>query len=302
MEIIVADGGSSDRTLEEIAKVAAIHPIVRVINNPGRFQDTGCNLAAKQANPESEYFIRVDAHSTWSERFIPSCIETAMRTGADLVVFVNAPVGISPFQEALAFALKHPLGVGNSQYRLGKTSAWVDHGQHGCFTRGIWEKTGGYLCSDGLRANEDGELSYRVTQAGGKIWLERDLRMTYYPRKDLFSLAVQYFHYGVGRFTNQWLHKSWPSVRQLIPPFFLVLLIAGIGMSLFGKPLPLLLLLLAYGGLMMAASLLGMISQANIHLWRLMLIFPTIQLSWASGFLFALLMPRKSSQKNKLSP
>jgi succinoglycan biosynthesis protein ExoA len=285
MEIIVADGGSRDRTLDEIAKISTIHPFVRVIENPRKFQDTGCNLAAAQANPDSKYFIRVDAHSKWSEGFIPKCVETAERTGAALVVFVNAPVGITPFQQALAYALSHPLGVGNSQYRLGKKSAWVDHGQHGCFTRAIWKQTGGYLCSDGLRANEDGELSYRVTRAVGKIWLERDLRMTYFPRKDLFSLAKQYFHYGVGRFTNQWLHKSWPSARQLIPPAFLLLLIACFGMALCGLHLPLLILICMYGGVMLAATLHGMMSTRNLHLWRLFVIFPMIQMSWAAGFL-----------------
>ena len=285
MEIIVADGGSRDRTRDEIAKVAAIHPFVRVIENPRKFQDTGCNLAAEQANPNSQYFIRVDAHSKWSEGFIPKCVEAAERTGAALVVFVNAPVGITPFQQALAYALSHPLGVGNSQYRLGKASAWVDHGQHGCFTRAIWEQTGGYLCSDGLRANEDGELSYRVTQAGGKIWLERDLRMTYFPRKDLFSLAKLYFHYGVGRFTNQWLHKSWPSARQLIPPAFLLILLAFLVLALCGIPLPLVILLGIYGAIMIAATLHGMVTKGNFHLWRLFYIFPVIQLCWGAGFL-----------------
>jgi succinoglycan biosynthesis protein ExoA len=285
MEIIVADGGSKDRTLEEIAKVSIDYPFVQVIENPKKFQDTGCNLAAQKANPRSQYYIRVDAHSKWSEGFIPKCIEAAQRTGADLVVFVNAPVGITPFQQALAYALSHPLGVGNSQYRLGKRSGWVDHGQHGCFTREIWEKTGGYLCSEGLRANEDGELSYRVIQAGGKIWLDQELRMTYFPRKDLYSLAKQYFHYGVGRFTNQYLHKSWPSARQLIPPAFLILLFACLSLTLVGISLPLLMLLGTYGALIMLATIQGILTTRDYHLWRLFYIFATIQLSWAVGFL-----------------
>ena len=77
MEIVVADGQSPDHTRDEVAKVSTQYPFVRVIDNPQRLQSAGCNLAAAQADPRSEYYIRVDAHSKWSENFLPLCIKTA---------------------------------------------------------------------------------------------------------------------------------------------------------------------------------------------------------------------------------
>ena len=102
MEIIVADGQSTDRTKEEVAKVSAQYPFVRVIDNPQRLQSAGCNLAAAQAEPRSEYYIRVDAHSKWSENFLLLCIQTAKETGADLVVFCERSSRHHAFSKSLS--------------------------------------------------------------------------------------------------------------------------------------------------------------------------------------------------------
>jgi succinoglycan biosynthesis protein ExoA len=288
MEIIVADGQSRDRTREEVAKVTEQYSFVRLINNPEKLQSAGCNRAAAEALPQSEYFIRVDAHSKWSENFLPLCIQTAKETRADLVVFVNAPVGITPFQKALAYALQHPLGVGNSLYRLGKHSGWVDHGQHGCFTREIWKKTQGYSLIPGLRANEDVELSFRVANQSGKIWLNQKLRMSYFPRKNIVQLATQYFHYGIGRFTNHQVSKKALSWRQLIPPFFIGATIAGLLLSVIGVIWPLLSIYTVYITLILIVVVKAIINQRNLFCCFLLCIFPVIHFFWGLGFLGAL--------------
>lgn len=295
MEVIVADGQSTDHTREEVAKISAQYPFVRVIDNPRRLQSAGCNLAAAQADPRSEYYIRVDAHSKWSERFLPLCIETAKKTGAALVVFVNAPVGITPFQKALAYALQHPLGVGNSLYRLGSHTGWVDHGQHGCFTKEIWERTQGYSLIPGLRANEDVELSYRLVNLGGKIWLNQNLRMSYFPRKNIIQLATQYFHYGIGRFTNHQVSKKSLSWRQLIPPLFVGATITGIFLSVIGIIWPLLSIYTVYVTLILLVTIKAIIKQRNLYYCFLLCIFPVIHFVWSIGFLSALFKSLKES-------
>jgi len=289
MEIIVADGQSRDRTRGEVAKVAEKYPFVRVIDNPKRLQSAGCNLAAAQADPKSEYYIRVDAHSKWSENFLPLCIQTAKETKADLVVFVNAPVGITPFQKALAYALQHPLGVGNSLYRLGNYSGWVNHGQHGCFTKNIWRKTNGYSLKPGLRANEDVELSFRVAEKGGKIWLNQSLQMSYFPRRNVQQLAIQYFHYGIGRFTNHSITRKSFSWRQIVPVIFVWAASTSIILTFFGFLLPGIIVFGLYSLVLLFVIAKAVFKTKDLRLIYLFSVFPTIHLCWGIGFTKSLL-------------
>jgi len=285
MEIIVADGQSTDRTREEVAKVTEQYSFVRLINNPEKLQSAGCNRAAAEALPQSEYFIRVDAHSNWSPNFLPLCIQAAQETGADLVVFVNAPIGITPFQKAVAFALRHPLGMGNSTYRHGNTSGWVEHGQHGCFTRKIWGESGGYNLNPYLRANEDVELSFRIRSHGGKIWLEKALRMAYFPRDSSLALFKQYYHYGVGRFFNFWISKVRLKPRHFMPVSLAVALILGLALAYMGYPFPLIGILTIYF-LSLVIGVIKYFKEIKGLFWPYFFtIFPAIHLGWAFGFL-----------------
>jgi succinoglycan biosynthesis protein ExoA len=289
MEIVVADGQSTDHTRKEVAKVSAQYPFVSVIDNPQRLQSAGCNLAAAQADPRSEYYIRVDAHSKWSENFLPLCIQTAKETKADLVVFVNAPVGITPFQKALAYALQHPLGVGNSLYRLGNYSGWVDHGQHGCFTRSMWVSTNGYNFSKNLCANEDVELSFRVAANGGKIWLNHILQMSYFPRRNIQELAIQYFHYGIGRFTNHSITRKSFSWRQIVPVIFVWAASTSLILTFFGVLLPSIVVFGLYSLVLLFVIGKAVLKTKDLSLIYLFPIFPTIHLCWGIGFTKSLL-------------
>lgn len=295
LEVIVADGQSTDRTKEEVAKVSAQYPFVRLIDNPKRLQSAGCNLAAAQADPRSEYYIRVDAHSRWSENFLPLCIETAKKTGANLVVFVNAPIGITPFQKALAYALQHPLGVGGTPYRLGSRSGWVDHGQHGCFTEQTWKKTKGYSLSTYLRANEDVELSSRIVNHGGKIWLEKDLRMFYFTRRNIGGLFKQYFYYGVGRYFNHRRSKTPFRLRHLFPLFLLFALILGFVFLLIGRPFFLFLVTGVYLLGVFIPTVIACLRSKDLFFMYLTGIFPAMHLGWALGYFF-------SAAKNAIRP
>ena len=287
MEIIVADGQSTDHTRKEVGKVSAQYPFVRVIENPQSLQSAGCNLAATQADPRSEFYIRVDAHSKWSENFLPLCIQTAKETKADLVVFVNAPVGITPFQKALAYALQHPLGVGNSLYRLGKYSGWVDHGQHGCFTRSIWRLTNGYNNSKDLWPNEDVELSFRVAANGGRIWLNQILKMSYFPRRNIQKLAIQYFHYGIGRFTNHSITRKSFSWRQIVPVIFVWAASTSLILTFFGFLLPSIVVFGLYSLVLLFVIAKAVFKSKDLRLIYLFTIFPTIHLCWGFGFTVA---------------
>ena len=49
IEILVADGRSTDRTRDILAQLAAADPRIRVVDNPARLQAAGLGLLVKQS-------------------------------------------------------------------------------------------------------------------------------------------------------------------------------------------------------------------------------------------------------------
>ena len=59
MEILVADGRSSDKTREILARLSAEDSRIRMIDNPYRIQAAGMNAMLKAARGEFQQFVSV---------------------------------------------------------------------------------------------------------------------------------------------------------------------------------------------------------------------------------------------------
>src|SRR5689334_17178140 len=83
IEILVADGRSSDRTRDFVTKLAADDPRIQLIDNPERLQAAGLGHIVKQAI--GDVIVRMDVHCEYAPDYVRKCIETLERTGADNV-------------------------------------------------------------------------------------------------------------------------------------------------------------------------------------------------------------------------
>lgn len=220
LELMVVDGGSTDATRRIVTELGAELPFLRLLDNPARLQAAAFNLAMREADPRATCLLRCDAHALYSPGFMTRAVETLTETGAAMVAFTDHPEALGTFQTAVAFAQSTPLGVGNAQYRLGNFSGWVDHGKHGCFSGAAVKSVGGY--DESFSHNEDGELSLRLREAGGGIWLDSKLVVGYHPRATPRALARQYYLYGRGRALTCLKHRIVPSPRQLLPPLLVL--------------------------------------------------------------------------------
>ena len=278
-DIVVMDGGSSDGTCAIVTRLAASFPNVRLGRNPGRIQSCALNRAA--LNADADILIRCDAHSLYPPRYVSRLIEAMERTGADSVVVPMDAVGEGCFQRAAAWIVDTPLGSGGSAHRGGVRSSYVDHGHHAAFKLARFRELGGY--DETFTHNEDAEYDRRLTQAGGKVWLDADIRIGYFPRATARALWRQYWNYGAGRARTLLKHRAAPRLRQVVPVLNFALLALSLASAAF---VPLTLVWPAfYLGVLFAASLFVAAKHKSPCGLGAGLALAIIHNAWALGFI-----------------
>jgi succinoglycan biosynthesis protein ExoA len=294
LEVVLAVGPSQDATWEIARRLAEADPRVRVVANPsGRIPAAG-NIALR----ESRYPVvaRVDGHALIPPGYLRRAVETLQRTGADNVGGIMAAEGVTPFERAVAWAMTSPAGVGSAPFHTGGQPGPADSVYLGVYRREALERAGGYDESY-LRA-EDWELNHRIRRAGGLVWFQPELRVSYRPRATLRALASQYFQYGRWRRVVARQHPGTVSYRYLAPPAALLAIAAGLAAGLAGVGA------LAAGagpalgwltlGLAVPAGYLAGILAVTVRAARdlppavaarLAVVLPAMHLCWGAGFL-----------------
>ena len=79
IEVVVADGGSTDGTRSVVSKFAK----VRVVDNPRRIRPAGLNAAIAAAS--GDIIVRVDARTALAPDYVERCVSALERSGAAIV-------------------------------------------------------------------------------------------------------------------------------------------------------------------------------------------------------------------------
>ena len=233
LEVLVADGMSDDGTRERLAAVAARDPRVRVLDNPRRVTPAALNVGVRAAR--GDVIVRVDAHGEYPRDYVRALVGWLARSGADNVggVCRTVPAGPGPRAWAIAAALSHPFGVGNSHFRTGSGSGEareVDTVPFGCWRRDVFARVGGF--DEELVRNQDDEFNHRLRRAGGRVVLVPGVVTTYYARGTYARLWRMMYQYGYFKPLAARKLGRVPTVRQLVPPAF----VAGVGGALALAP------------------------------------------------------------------
>jgi len=285
-EILMADGGSRDRTLALLREVDR-EGRVRVLPNPGRTAPAALNVLLSAA--QGEIVTRVDGHSFVAEDYLERIVEVMEATGESVV---GGPVQMevdTPFRRALVQALYAPVGVGSVPYRTLRARAHVESLQTGSFRREVLDRVGPF--DESLAVVEDLDMNTRIRKAGYRLLLDPAIRFWYVPRGSLSSLWRQIF--TVGRVKAWILHKH-PDIFKLkyvLPSLLVLTLGAASAFVLFGhgftRPLAAAFLALYAGTVAgFALSRLGSLGASAL---RLLAILPTLHLGYGLGFLRGLL-------------
>jgi succinoglycan biosynthesis protein ExoA len=141
----------------------------------------------------------------------------------------------------------------------------------------------GLLYDEAFAINEDVELSHRIWKSGSGVWLEHELAVGYYPRKDIAGLARQYYRYGVGRARTLMKHGMTLKPRQGATLILLAVNAASlVGGLAWG---PLWLPVAAYSVAIAAAAALGALQRRNPCVLLAALALPVMHHAWPVGWL-----------------
>ncbi len=232
-ELIVLDGMSTDKSRDILRAYAKYFPHFCLEDNPARYVPQALNKGIQIAR--SSYIARMDVHTTYPPDYLEQLLFWQQKTGADNIggLCQIVPRSSSSKALAIALALAHPLGVGNSTFRTGTREVKeVDTVPFGFFPKATFEKFG--LFDERLIRNQDIEYNKRILRQGGKIILVPAIQCQYFARDRFSQLWKNMFD------TGKWVIRAVRltgrydalSGRHFVPMLF-VLYLLSVPMALF---------------------------------------------------------------------
>ncbi|CAB4990943.1 unannotated protein [freshwater metagenome] len=277
IEVILAIGPSHDRTREIAEAISKRESRVVLVDNPTGRTAAGLNLALKKS--QNPVIVRVDGHAQIPNSYLSLVVEILKKTGAVNVGGVMAAIGVTPFEKAVAGAMRSPLGVGASRFHTGGEAGVVDTVYLGAFRREALLEIGGF--DERFTRAQDWELNFRLRENGGVVYFDPRLHVTYRPRSSIKALAKQYFEYGRWRRVVSRRHIGTINYRYLAPPValvgFLTSLIAGFFTPILFLPAAIYLFFVLIASVKIASSLR--------EYFLLLAVIPTMHFAWGAGFI-----------------
>ena len=288
-EVILALGPSRDDTNRIASELAAKDARIILVDNPTGRTANGLNAAISK----SRYPIisRIDGHAEVSNTYLRDAVEILLKTQAVNVGGIMAAEGKTNFEKAVATAMRSPLGVGAARFHTGGSAGPSDTVYLGTFLKSALVAAGGY--DERFTRAQDWELNFRLRAAGGTVWFDPSLLVTYRPRPNLRALAKQYFEYGTWRRVVTRSHKGSVNYRYLAPPVAVVLNLISLVLgatfnSIFLVPILCYLLLIFLGSVRIGKSALEKLFLPPILI--------TMHMVWGAGFLTS---PKRLMQQGK---
>ena len=291
LEILVADGMSTDGTRDLVEGLDAGAVPLRILDNPGRIVPTGLNAALEEAR--GEIVVRVDGHCEIAPDYVRRCVEHLEDGSASGVGGPIETVGETYRARAIAAAMSSNFGVGGSAFRTGRTEpGYVDTVAFPAYPRAVLETAGPY--DEELVRNQDDEYNYRLRKAGRRLLLAPDVRSRYFSRATVRSLWRQYRQYGFWKVRVLQKHPRQMRARQFVPPLFVGALLTSALLALVPSPLQRLAALSfsAIAALYGAANLVASLLTAARAGWRFLPLLPilygALHIGYGTGFLLGL--------------
>jgi len=301
MEILLVDGGSQDKTVDIVKEYMTKYANIQWLKNPQKIVPVAMNIGIREA--KGDYIVRLDAHASYPKDYFSKLIAWHQKLDADNIggIVQTEVINASPKTNAIKKVLSHPLGVGNSDFRVGVDELKeVDTVPFGCYPKEVFDRYG--LYDERLVRNQDIELNKRIVHGGGKIYLVPDVSCVYYARENFKDLVKNNFANGYWNILTAFYTGTFRSLslRHFIPLLFLLSLILPMFAAFWYTPF-------IWVGLLSLASYLSLVIIISLRLknetdsfWYLLISFLTLHFSYGAGSLAGLIKVLGMKMKGKM--
>ena len=286
VEVVVADGRSTDRTREIIRSMQTKHPNICLVDNPGRIASTGLNRALGAAR--GEIVVRLDGHCEYPKNYVRKVVELRAQTGADDAGGVLIPLGNGTYaSQAVAAAYYSPVGIGGALkgHAASTKVSEVDTVHGGCWQRERLIGLGGF--DEEMVRNQDDELSFRLRKAGRPDRAQLGHLREVLGAGSYRKLFMQFAQYGYWKVRVLQKHPRQSSVRHVVPSVFVLFLLTSAVFAPFSTVAQWGLKIVA-GGYALAMCLAGLreAMRTDLRLWPgITFAIPVMHFGYGVGFL-----------------
>lgn len=233
-DIIIADGGSNDKTVSIINNLKLHHSNIILLHNPKICQASGRNLAIEYS--DSELVAYIDAHSYADKNWLSTLFDSysKLKKEKERTVGVGSiyrSSNTTKFIKASETAFTSILSGAGPDHYLRKTELSKVCNAYAClYERDVLLNIG--LYNEKLDSGEDIELNERLSNSGYDLYVDPKA-ITYYARPDTsWRLFKQQFRYGHWRMISM-LNSGSISIKALLPGLFFLLNLCLYVMTMF---------------------------------------------------------------------
>ncbi len=220
MSVFVVDGMSDDGTRDKINELKAKYPTLHLVDNEKQLTPFAFNLGI-YAGGKVDYVQIVGARHIICKNYLAKCIEHLQRD--ERIWCVGGRIQneyLNETGEIISIAMGTAFGMGLGNFRTLTKSGFTDTVTSPMYPYWVFEKIGFF--DETLIRNQDDDFNFRVEQAGGKVYYEHDISLKYYVRGNFSGLKRQFFQYGYWKVFVNRKHKAVTTLRQLVPPLFVL--------------------------------------------------------------------------------
>jgi len=235
LEVLLCDGGSTDRSLDIARSFESRLPNLRILHNRERRAPQGLNLGVRESTGDA--VIIMGSHCVYKDDYVARCVEVLEGTGAACVGgrMLTESSGTGTIAEAIRLSQESSFGTGGSRWRSGGEAGYVDTVPYGCYRREVFDRVG--LFDKRLPRNQDNEMSSRIIAAGYKIYFDPRIESTYFTRASLRACLRMHWMNGYYHCMTWRLNPRSLRPRHLIPMLFFLGLLGTAAMWLVCRPL-----------------------------------------------------------------